>query len=131
MKSPKQSFNVLVELENLGLEPKATFDFLTGTIEPKEAITNSSKLLLNHYMDWLPEHCLKHECDLNNLIKLQITIRTNFQTAATPRGMNKAKELVIESETIWQAQDKPEQTIRISHIEVMDAKFTRTGIPEL
>ena len=25
MKSPKQSFNVLVDLANLGLEPKATF----------------------------------------------------------------------------------------------------------
>ncbi|UXP33052.1 hypothetical protein N6H18_03655 [Reichenbachiella agarivorans] len=130
MKSPKQSFNVLVELANLGLEPKATFDFLKGTIEPNEAISDSSKQLLNDYMDWLPEHCLKHNCDPENLMRLEITIWTNFNNPTTSEHNKNHLILSIHTNTNWQVKGKEEQQIDITELEGIDRRNLLKKMPE-
>jgi hypothetical protein len=87
-KSEKLAFNVLIHLHNHKINSSATFDFINRIIEPAEANTNESKQLLNDYIDWLPEHFKNHNCDLNKLEKLTITISADIDKAYEPTGMN-------------------------------------------
>jgi hypothetical protein len=72
--SSRLAINILIELNNKGLKPLATFDFLNKTIEPTDADTRESRQLLKDYLDWLPEHFKNHDCDVNGLEKLHLTI---------------------------------------------------------
>ncbi|MBK9962896.1 MAG: hypothetical protein IPP06_16695 [Saprospiraceae bacterium] len=60
MKSGRLAVNVLIDLYNLKVEPKATFDFITKTILPTEATTKESNELLKDYLSWLPDHFASH-----------------------------------------------------------------------
>ena len=128
-KSGKLAFNVLIHLNNLKLKPTATFDFINKTIQPEEAITKESKKLLNDYLDWLPEHFKNHNCDLDKLEKLTINISADFDKALYPAGMNKAKEISIQTNTSWKADSRDEETIEIALKEIVDDYYLKTGIP--
>jgi hypothetical protein len=78
MKSSRLAINVLIDLNNKGFETKADFDFINKTIEPKVADFKESRQLLSDYLDWLPDHFDKHNCDLTGLEFLQISIWTDF-----------------------------------------------------
>ena len=129
-KSGKLAFNVLIHLNNLGLKPYATFDFINKTIQPNEATTNESNQLFNDYLDWLPTHFINHKCDLEKLEKLIINISANFDNAIIPKGMNKCKQICIKTETTWKADSRKEETIEISLNEIVDSYYLKTGIPE-
>jgi hypothetical protein len=66
MKSGRLAINVLIDLNSKGLETKATFDFLRQSIEPTEANSKESKKLLTDYLDWLPDHFTRHDCDVSS-----------------------------------------------------------------
>ena len=74
MKSGRLAVNVLIDLHNLGLETKKTFDLINKTIQPDQAETKGSLQLLNDYLDWLPDHFENQNCDLTKLEKLETTI---------------------------------------------------------
>ena len=76
MKSGRLALNVLIELHNLGIESKATFDFINKSIRPTEAEYLENRQLMDDYLDWLPEHFNNHNCDLTKLEKLEITFWT-------------------------------------------------------
>ena len=130
-KSGKLAFNVLIHLHNHKINSSATFDFINRIIEPAEAKTNESKQLLNDYIDWLPEHFKNHNCDLNKLEKLTITISADFDKAYEPTGMNYCKQIKVTTQTLWKAEGKDEQSIKISQDELVDNNFLQIGIPEL
>ncbi len=130
-KSEKLAFNVLIHLHNHKINSSATFDFINRIIEPAEANTNESKQLLNDYIDWLPEHFKNHNCDLNKLEKLTITISADFDKAYEPTGMNYCKQIKVTTQTLWKAEGKDEQSIKISQDELVDNNFLQIGIPEL
>jgi len=67
MKSGRLAVNVLIDLYNQKIEPKATFDFINKTIDPTKARTKESNELLNDYLSWLPDHFVRHDCDLTKL----------------------------------------------------------------
>ena len=69
-KSGRLAVNVIINLYKIGKENKATFDFIKNEIKPKEAETEESKQLLKDYLNWLPEHFKKHDCDLTKLEKI-------------------------------------------------------------
>lgn len=46
MKSGHLAVNVLIDLYNLGLETKSTFDFINRTIQPDKAQSKESRQLL-------------------------------------------------------------------------------------
>lgn len=77
-KSGQLAVNVLIDLYKQGLETKAAFDFVRQSIEPIEANSKESKRLLADYLDWLPDHFVRHECDLSKLEKLETTISIDF-----------------------------------------------------
>ena len=131
MKSGKLAFNVLIHLNNLKLNPSATFDFVHKTIQPEEAITKESRQLLNDYLDWLPTHFKNHNCDLDKLEKLVIVISGDFDNAVSPRGMNKSKQITIHTKTNWKADNRDEETIEIAMNEIVDDYFLKNGIPEM
>jgi len=78
MKNGRLALNVLIDINNKGIENKATFDFESKTIKPKEAESEESRQLLNDYLNWLSEHFENHGYDLKKLKKLEITIWTNL-----------------------------------------------------
>lgn len=130
-KSGKLAFNVLFHLNNRNLTPSATFDFIKKTIHPTDAINYESKLLLNDYLDWLPSHFINHNCDLDKLEKLSITISAGFDKAYEPPGMNYCKQIRVSTLTLWKADEKEEQTIEVSRDELVGNNFLKIGIPEL
>ncbi len=130
-KSGKLAFNVLIHLNNLKLKPFATFDFIHKTIQPEEAISNESKQLLNDYLDLLPTHFKNHNCDLDKLEKLTIDVSADFEKAFYPPGMNKAKQISIQTNTNWKADNRDEETIEITLNEIVDDYYLKTGIPEM
>jgi hypothetical protein len=130
-KSGKLAFNVLIHLNNLKLKPSATFDFIHKTIQPEEAISKESKQLLHDYLDWLPTHFKNHNCDLDKLEKLTIDVSADFDKAFYPPGMNKAKQISIQTNTNWKADNRDEETIEITLNEIVDDYYLKTGIPEM
>ena len=60
MKSGRLAVNVLIELHNLGIESRATFNFKNKSIEPNQAETVESRQLMDDYLSWLPEHFNNH-----------------------------------------------------------------------
>ena len=129
-KSGRLAVNVLIDLNNLKIEPKTTFDFINKTIEPSEARTTESGELLNDYLSWLPDHFAAHNCDFTKLETLKITIWTDFTKAITPPGMSNSKEFKVYTKTRWKADGKDEQTIEISQIEIIKENFIKLRIPE-
>lgn len=130
-KSGKLAINCLVHLNNLDLKPSATFDFVNKTIKPEQAISKDSKKLLVDYLHWLPTHFKNHNCDIDKLEKLQITISADFDNAVTPTGMSKRRQVTVATTTIWKADNKPEEKIEISQDEIIDAYYLKKGIPEM
>ena len=130
MKSGKLAVNVLIDLSNKKVKPFATFDFINETIEPIEARSKESFQLLKDYIDWLPDHFRRHNCDLKKLEKLQITIRTDFDKATTPLGMNNSKEICVSTKTIWKAVDRREQIIEISQTNIIKENYLKIRMPE-
>ncbi len=130
MKSGRLAVNVLIDLYNLKLAPKATFNFIDKTISPVEAQTKESKELLNDYLSWLPDHFYRHNCELTKLEKLEITIWTDFDHAVTPPGMSNCKEFDVHTMTKWKANGRDEQTIEISQSEIIKENFIKLRIPE-
>ncbi len=131
MKSGKLAVNVLINLKNKGIKPIAKFDFINKTIEPVDASSKESVKLLNDYIDWLPDHFLKHNCDINGLEGLQLTIWTDFDKAFSPQEMNNCKQICIQTETKWKAFGKDEEIITISQDELIDNRYLETGLPEM
>ena len=130
MKSERLAVNVLIDLYNLKLEPKATFDFINRNILPTEAMTKESNELLKDYMSWLPDHFKAHNCDLTKLEIFEITIWTDFDKAITPPGMSNCKEFVVRTKTKWKADERDEETIEISQTEIIKENFIKLRIPE-
>lgn len=130
-KSGRLAFNVLVLLNNSGVDPLVTFDFMLKTIEPTCAVSNESRQLLNDYLEWLPEHFKNHNCDLSGIEILKISISANFEKAFTPYGMHDCKEIRINTKVHWKAVGKDEQFIEIHQDEVINSRFLVTGIQEL
>lgn len=131
MKSGRLAVNVLIDLYNLGLETKSTFDFINQTIQPEKAESNESRQLINDYVSWLPDHFENHNCDLTKLEKLEITIWSDFDKAFSPPRMNNALEFTVNALTIWKADEKEEQKIEISQPEVIKKNFLKLRIPEM
>lgn len=130
MKSGRLAVNVLIDLYNLKIEPKTTFDFVNKTIEPTEARKNESGELLNDYLSWLPDHFLKHNCDLTKVEVLEITIWTDFDNAKTPPGMVNCKEFTVHTLTKWKVESQDEQITEISQTEIIKENFIKLKIPE-
>ncbi len=128
--SGKLALNVLILLNRLELKPFAIFDFVDKTIQPEEANTKESRQLLDDYLSWLQTHFRNHNCDLDKLEKLIITISADFEKAFTPPGMKKCKQINIRTITSWKADNRNEETIEISLDEVVDDDFLKIGIPE-
>ena len=118
MKSGRLAVNVLIDLYNLKLEPKVTFDFIDKTIFPATARSKESGELLTDYLNWLPDHFARHNCDLAKLEILQMAIWTDFDNAKTPQGMSNCKEFVVHTLTTRKADERDEQTIEISKSEI-------------
>ena len=79
MKSGGLALNVLIDLNNKGIENKATFDFVNKTIKPKEAESKEGRQLLNDYLNWLSEHFENHGYDLkkmDNMKELNVYAQT-------------------------------------------------------
>lgn len=131
MKSGRLAINVLIDLNRRGLETKATFDFLRQSIEPTEANSKESKKLLTDYLNWLPDHFTRHNCDISKLEKLEITISSDFNKAITLQGMNDANEIVVVTSTNWKAEGREEQQIEIKQTELIDRTYLKSGFPEL
>ncbi len=130
-KSGRLAVNVIINLYKIGKENKATFDFIKKEIIPKEAETEGSKQLLKDYLNWLPEHFKKHDCDFTKLEKLEVTIWTDFNKALIPFRMNKTKQFELYTLTKWKADGRDEQIIKIFQTELINEYYLNTGIPEL
>jgi len=131
MKSRRLAVNVLIDLYNLGLGSKTTFDFINKTIQPDQAESKESRQLLNDYLDWLPEHFENQNCDLSKLEQLEITIWTDFDKAISPPRMNNALEFTVNALTIWKADGREKQTVEISQTELIKKNFLKLRIPEM
>lgn len=130
-KSGRLAVNVLIDLYNLKLESKSTFDFINKTVFPTDAISKESGELLNDYLTWLPDHFSAHNCDLAKLETLEITIWTDFDKAITPPGMSNGKEFEIHTMTKWKADGRDQQIIEISQTEIINKNFIKLRIPEI
>ena len=131
LKSGRLAVNVLIDLYNLGLENKTTFDFINKTIQPDKADSTESRQLLNDYLDWLPDHFSNQNCDLTKLEKLETTFWTDFHKAFSPPRMNNTIEFTVNAVTNWKADGREEQTIEISQTELMKKNFLKLRIPEM
>lgn len=131
MKSGRLAVNVLIDLNNLKKESKATFDFINKTIQPIEAESKESRQLLNDYLDWLPDHFESHNCDLTKLEKLETTIWIDFDKAITPPRMNDTIEFTVNALTKWKADGRDEQTEEVSQTELIKKNFLKLRIPEI
>ncbi len=131
MKSGRLAVNVLIDLYNHKIETKATFDFLNEEINPEDANSKESNKLLVDYMTWMPELFENHNCDINRLEKLFTTIWIDFENIRTPPRMNDTIELEVNAKTIWKAEGREEQTIKIKQTELIKKVFLNLGIPEM
>jgi hypothetical protein len=129
-KSGKLVFNTLVQLNNKGLEPNVTFDFIRKQIIPIQAENESSKKLMNDYLSWLPEHFMRHNCDISKLEKLEINVKSNFIDLTSPNRMDYCKQVEIETNIKWQASGKEIETIQLKEIELVKTEFFKIGVPE-
>jgi hypothetical protein len=130
MKSGVLAVNVLIDLLNLNLETKATFDFIKKSIMPTQADTKRSRQLLQDYLDWLPAHFLSHNCDLSKLEKLEITFWADLAQARTPNGMSDTKEFTVYATTTWKADNRDEEIIEISQVELVKQNYLKLRLPE-
>lgn len=131
MKSGRLALNVLIDLYNLGLESKATFDFINKTIQPNKAESKESRQLMNDYLSWLPDHIENHNCDLVKLEKLEVTIWTDFDKATSPPRMNDTIIFTVNAVTKWKADGRDEKVIEISQTELIKKTFLKLRIPEI
>jgi len=131
LKSGRLAVNVLIDLYNLGLETKTTFDFINKTIQPEQAKSKESKQLLNDYLDWIPEHFQNHNCDFSKLEKLETTIWIDFDKAETPKGMSNQLRFIVNAITEWKVAQRDLQTIEISQEEIIKVNFLKLRIPEM
>lgn len=131
MKSGRLAVNVLIDLYNLRLPNKTTFDFINKTIQPDQAESKESRQLLNDYLDWLPDHFENQNCDLSKLEQLEITIWTDFDKAFSPPRMNNAIVFTVNALTIWKADRREKQTVEISQTELIKKNFLKLRIPEM
>ena len=131
MKSGRLAVNVLIDLYNLGLDTKSTFDFINQTIQPERVESKESRQLLNDYSRWLPDHFENHKCDLTKLEKLETTFWTDFDKAFSPPRMNVAIEFTVSAATTWKAEGREEQTIEIAQTELISKTFLKLRIPEI
>ncbi len=131
MKSGRLAVNILIDLHNLGLATKTTFDFIKNTIHPDQAESKESQQLLNDYSDWLPDHFKNQNCDLSKLEQLEVTIWTDFDKAFSPPRMNNALEFTVNSLTIWKVDGRENQTVEISQTELIKKNFLKLRIPEM
>lgn len=130
MKSGRLAVNVLIDLYNLGLESKSTFDFINMTIRPEKAESKEARQLIKDYVDWLPEHFEKHKCDLSKLEKLETTIWTDFNKAFSTPRMNDTIEFTVKALTKWKADGRDEEIMEISQTELIKKNFLKLRIPE-
>ena len=132
MKSGRLAVNVLIDLYNLGLETKATFDFINETLQPNEAESKESKQLLNDYLDWLPEHFSNHNCDLTKLEKLETTIWTDFDNTLPYERNQKDRIYKVRALTKWKADGRNYEIIEITQSEIIPKKLVDLGkIPRM
>jgi hypothetical protein len=131
MKSGRLAVNVLIDLYNLGLKTKSTFDFINKTIHPGEAESKESRQLMNDYLSWLPDHFENHNCDLIKLEKLEVTFCTDFDKAFSPPRMNDTIEFTVNAVTKWKADGQDEKVIEISQTELIKKTFLELKIPEI
>lgn len=131
MKSGRLSVNVLIDLYNLRLESKTTFDFINNTIQPNQAESKESRQLMIDYLSWLPDHFESHNCDLTKLEKLEVTIWTDFNKAFSPPRMNDTIEFTVNALTKWKADGRDEKIIEISQTELIKKTFLKLRIPEI
>lgn len=123
MKSGRLAINVLIDLHNNGFETKADFDFINKTIEPKAADSKESRQLLSDYLDWLPDHFDKHNCDLKKLERLDIIIKTDFNNTIPYERNQKDRVFQIKSLVTWKADGRNEEYMEISQSEVIPKKL--------
>jgi len=131
MKSGRLAVNVLIDLYNLGLITKTTFDFINKTIQPDQAESKESRQLINDYLDWLPDHFETHNCDLTKLEKLETTIWIDFDKAFSPPRMNNTIEFTANALTNWKADGTEDQIVEISQTELIKKNFLKLRIPEM
>lgn len=123
MKSGRLAINVLIELHNLGIESKATFDFISKSIKPIEAEYLESLQLMDDYLDWLPEHFNNHNCDLTKLEKLEITFWTDFKNTL-PKERNQNDRIIkVSAKAKWKAIGKNEEIIELSQSEIIPKRM--------
>jgi hypothetical protein len=130
MKIGVLAVNVLIDLLNLNLETKATFDFIKKSIIPTQADTKRGRKLLQDYSDWLPAHFISHNCDLTKLEKLEITFWADLAQARTPVGMSDTKEVTVYARTTWKADNRDEEIIEISQVELLKQNYLKLRLPE-
>lgn len=130
MISGRLAINVLVDLHKKGVRTTATFDFLRRSIEPTEAISKESQELLQDYLDWLPDHFMRHNCDLTKLEKLNIAISADFDNATTPLRVSDSIRVLVITSTTWKADGRGEQNIVIEQGEVIKRTFLKSRLPE-
>jgi hypothetical protein len=123
MKSGRLALNVLIELHNVGLESKATFDFLKKSIKPTEAESIESRQLIDDYLDWLPEHFKNHNCDLTKLENLEITFWTDFKNTLPYERNQNDRVFKVSAKTKWKADGKDEEVIEISQSELIPKRI--------
>lgn len=119
MKSEHFAVNVLIDLYNLGIEAKATFDFVNKTIEPTEVVSKESLQLMNDYLHWLPEHFKNRNCDLTKLEQLRITLWTDFHNTLPYERNQKDRVFTISALTTWKADGRKDKTIELTQSEVI------------
>jgi hypothetical protein len=128
--SRKLAINILIDLYNSDKETKSTVNFLTGEITPGEAKTKQSIKLVKNYLEWLPEHFKAHNCNLNGIEKLEVTIWTDFDKSFSPQGMNDTTEFTVHASTKWKAKDREEQIIELTQVELIKKVFLKLRVRE-
>lgn len=132
MKSGRLAVNVLIDLHNKGLKSKATFNFIKKTIKPIEAESNESLQLLNDYMDWLPKHFNNHQCDLEKLESLEITIWTDFKNTTPSERNKKERVFKISASTNWKVEQRANKLLEISQLEfILKEVAAKDQIPKI
>jgi hypothetical protein len=66
-----------------------------------------------------------------HLEKLTVVISADFERAFYPQGMSKAKQIGLQTKTIWMADNRNEAIIEISLNEIVDYYYLKNGIPEM
>lgn len=123
MKSGRLAVNVLIDLYNLNLESKVTFDFINKTILPTEGESLESRQLIGDYLNWLPQHFKNHNCDLTKLEKLEITVWTDFRNTIPHKRNQNDRIFQVSAITKWKAEGRDEETIELSQSEIIPKKL--------